>query len=87
MPIPTSSIDVQALTVRGTDAGAHGAAVQCNFTLSARHQQMFLQGLDVIGLSLTHRAAIEAFAQRHAQQHPWMKDVAANVWRRRGMTA
>jgi 3-isopropylmalate/(R)-2-methylmalate dehydratase small subunit len=52
------------------------ASVDAAFTLSARHRRMFLEGLDVIGLSLTYRDRIDAFAQRHWAQHAWLKDVA-----------
>ena len=38
------------------------ASVDASFSLSDRHRRMFLEGLDVIGLSLTHRAQTEAFA-------------------------
>lgn len=47
------------------------------FTLSARHQRMFLQGLDMLGASLLHLADIEAFARRRHESHPWLKNVAA----------
>ncbi|WP_198087855.1 3-isopropylmalate dehydratase small subunit [Variovorax sp. E3] len=62
-------IDVQRLEVRspvGTSA----------FALSDRHRTMFLEGLDLIGASLVHRAAIEAFAQRRWATEPWTRDVA-----------
>jgi 3-isopropylmalate/(R)-2-methylmalate dehydratase small subunit len=63
------SIDVSAMRVKS-------ASVDASFTLSPRHRRMFLEGLDVIGLSLTYRDEIEAFAKRHWAQHAWMKDVA-----------
>jgi 3-isopropylmalate/(R)-2-methylmalate dehydratase small subunit len=46
------------------------------FALSERHRRMFLDGLDMIGASLTRRAEIEAFAQRHRAAQPWLHDVA-----------
>lgn len=46
------------------------------FTLSARHHRMFLEGLDVIGLTLKHKPEIDAFAQKHWAAQPWVKDVA-----------
>lgn len=49
------------------------------FTLSARHQRMFLDGLDLIGASLTYAPQIEAFAQAHWQHQPWVRDVAART--------
>ena len=68
-------IDLQALTVR-TPRGCWP------FTLSGRHQRMLVEGLDMIGASLQHRADIEAFAQRHWAQQPWLKDVAERTARR-----
>ena len=62
-------IDVRQRTV--CSAG-HGA----RFTLSDRHQRMFLQGLDVIGASLAYTEQINAFAARHWAAQPWVKDVA-----------
>lgn len=62
-------IDVRRLEVR-SPLGSHG------FTLSPRHRAMFLEGLDLIGASLAHRAAIDAFAQRHWAAQPWTRDVA-----------
>jgi len=47
-----------------------------SFTLSARHRTMLLEGLDMIGASLAHRAEIAVFAQRHWAQQPWVRDVA-----------
>ncbi|MBT2334863.1 3-isopropylmalate dehydratase small subunit [Variovorax paradoxus] len=65
-------IDVNTMRVKS-------ASVDAPFTLSPRHRKMFLEGLDVIGLSLTYRDQINAFAERHWAQHPWMKDVARTV--------
>ncbi len=63
-------IDVQAMRVKS-------ASVDAPFTLSERHRQMFLEGLDVVGLSLTYQDQIHAFAQAHWAQQPWVRDVAA----------
>lgn len=52
---------------------------QFTFALSPRHRQMFLEGLDVIGLSLTFKAKIDDFAQKHWSEQPWLKDVARNT--------
>ncbi|EJE53840.1 3-isopropylmalate dehydratase small subunit, partial [Acidovorax sp. CF316] len=54
------------------------------FTISERHRRMFLDGLDVIGASLTYRAQIDAFAQRHWAAQPWVKDVARRTRERLG---
>ncbi|NML17198.1 3-isopropylmalate dehydratase small subunit [Azohydromonas caseinilytica] len=71
----TVRIDLETMTVRS-------ARVEARFTLSARHRRMLMEGLDVIGLTLTQRAQIEEFAQHHWARHPWLKDVAATTRRR-----
>lgn len=72
-------IDLATMTVR---SASHSAP----FTLSARHHQMFLKGLDMIGASLLHRDAILAFAEAHWQQRPWLKAVAQRTRTRLGDT-
>lgn len=62
-------IDVEQRQVR---TAGHSAP----FTISERHRRMFIDGLDVIGASLTYRDEITAFAQRHWAAQPWVKDVA-----------
>ena len=52
------------------------------FSMSDRHRTMFLQGLDMIGASLGHLKAIEAYAERHWAAQPWVKDVASRTMRR-----
>jgi 3-isopropylmalate/(R)-2-methylmalate dehydratase small subunit len=49
------------------------------FQLSARHRMMFLEGLDMIGATLSHQSDIEAFARRRTRSHPWLHDVGAKV--------
>lgn len=71
------AIDIENLRVRS-------ASVDTGFTLSARHQRMQLEGLDVIGLSLTYAQQIQAFAARHWQAQPWLKDVVARTRARLG---
>ena len=62
-------VDVDAMRVcsRQVDAA---------FSLSPRHRRMFIDGLDVIGLTLTQQRAIDAFKAKHWLTHPWMRDVA-----------
>jgi 3-isopropylmalate/(R)-2-methylmalate dehydratase small subunit len=62
-------IDIESLTVRTLHH-------EFRFTMSARHRRMFLEGLDVIGLTLKYKAEIDAFAQEHWNKQPWVKDVA-----------
>ena len=71
----TIAIDVAAQTLRSR-------SVQAGFELMPRHRQMFLEGLDSIGLSLTHQDRIAAFAQDHWARQPWLRDVAAATMRR-----
>ena len=66
------AIDLRAGVVR---TARHAFA----FGLSERHRRMMLEGLDMIGLSLTHRADIDAFAAAHWAQQPWLRDVAGKV--------
>jgi 3-isopropylmalate/(R)-2-methylmalate dehydratase small subunit len=66
------SIDVNEMRVRG-------AGFDAPFTLSDRHRRMFIEGLDVIGLSLSYRAQIDAFSERHWTAQPWLKDVAQRM--------
>ncbi|TDP72292.1 3-isopropylmalate dehydratase large subunit [Roseateles toxinivorans] len=40
-------------------------ALQAGFSLAERHRRMFLEGLDMIGASLSYRDQIEAFAAAH----------------------
>lgn len=61
-------IDLEAMTVRSHRCHA-------SFTMAPRHRHMFLEGLDVIGASLAHRDAIDAFAAAHWAAQPWLKDV------------
>ncbi|SNT24624.1 3-isopropylmalate dehydratase, small subunit [Noviherbaspirillum humi] len=66
------AIEVEKLTVTSPKLGSV-------FTLGERHRQMFLNGLDMIGASLQHKADIEAFAAGWYAQHPWLKDLSANA--------
>ncbi len=68
-------IDLGTMTVRCGDFSAP-------FSLSPRHRHMFLEGLDVIGLTLTLRDRIAAFANAHWAQQPWLRDVASRTAQR-----
>ena len=65
-------VDVATMTVRSSTQ-------RFAFTMTERHRTMFLQGLDMIGASLAHRANIEAFAEHHWAAQPWVKDVASRT--------
>jgi 3-isopropylmalate/(R)-2-methylmalate dehydratase small subunit len=68
-------IDIHDCVVRSRNHTA-------SFTLSARHQRMFAEGMDLIGSSLAQRAAIEEFEQAHWEKQPWLKSVAMLTRRR-----
>ena len=68
-------VDVAAMRVRSRH-------VDSSFSLAPRHRRMFLEGLDVIGLTLTLQEQIDAFSTSHWESFPWMRDVA-RVTRRR----
>ena len=64
------AIDVETLTLRSA------GGVEARFEMLPRHQRMLLEGLDAIGLSMTYRDRIGAFAAAHWAAQPWLKDVA-----------
>ena len=70
-----AEISVRTMTVR---TPLHTFA----FAISQRHRTMFLEGLDMIGASLAHRAEIAAFAERHWADQPWVRDVARRTKQR-----
>ena len=65
-------IDVEAQRLRTR-------SLDLPFELIPRHRRMFLEGLDSIGLSLTYREDIAAFARSHWAEQPWLRDVAREV--------
>jgi len=70
---PEIVIDVEKLEV-------HCAGLPAmKFQISLRHQEMFLKGVDVVGMSLSYQDEITAFAAAHWEQQPWLKDVAARM--------
>ena len=70
---PEISIDVEKLEVRCADLPA------MKFSISKRHQEMFLKGVDVVGMSLSYKDDILGFARSHWEQQPWLKDVAVRM--------
>lgn len=43
------------------------------FELPARQKRMFVEGLDMIGMTLSDGGAIDAFEAKHYAANPWMK--------------
>jgi 3-isopropylmalate/(R)-2-methylmalate dehydratase small subunit len=66
------AVDIHNLQVRSR---SHSAG----FALAARHHRMFIDGLDVIGASLAHKPAIEAFERAHWEHQPWLRSIAART--------
>jgi 3-isopropylmalate/(R)-2-methylmalate dehydratase small subunit len=64
------TIDIHDGIVRSQNHTVH-------FSLSARHHRMFIEGLDLVGSSLTQRSAIAEFEQAHWAKQPWLAAVAA----------
>ncbi len=60
------SLDLDAMTLV-TPAGAVLA-----FQMETAQRRMLVEGLDTIGLTLTHRPEIEAFRERDREQRPWV---------------
>lgn len=63
-------VDVENLQV----VSATGAA---GFTLSDRHRRMFMEGLDMLGASMLHLPAIQAFAEQWHEANPWLRNLAS----------
>jgi 3-isopropylmalate/(R)-2-methylmalate dehydratase small subunit len=61
------TIDVQRQRVVTADG------TEYPFDLPARQKHMFVEGLDMIGMTLSDADAIAAFESRHYADHPWMK--------------
>ncbi|MDP9651111.1 3-isopropylmalate dehydratase small subunit [Paraburkholderia caledonica] len=61
------TIDVQRQVVRTFDGSEYP------FQLPARQKRMFVEGLDMIGMTLSEEDAIAAFESRHYADHSWMK--------------
>jgi 3-isopropylmalate/(R)-2-methylmalate dehydratase small subunit len=67
-PLPLE-IDIEKGMVRS-------AYFEAPFTLSDRYRRMFLEGLDVIGLSLTFKEKIDEFREGHWKKNPWIKNIS-----------
>jgi 3-isopropylmalate/(R)-2-methylmalate dehydratase small subunit len=59
------TIDLAGQMVTGPDGVPH------RFEIDSFRKQALLEGLDDIGLTLCHDAAITAFERRHAAESPW----------------
>lgn len=64
------TIDLNAMTVRT-------AQHRFPFTLGARHRQMIVEGLDMIGATMQLLPEIERFEAGHDARYPWTKVLPA----------
>lgn len=64
---PGAQITVDLVEQVVTDADGRRHA----FAIDPTRKQRLLQGLDDVGVTLTHLPAIEAFEQAYAQRRPW----------------
>lgn len=78
----TESADGQSILVDVAQRRVKSKSLDTTFFISDRHRKMFLENLDVIGLTLQQRDDIAAFAEGHWQRQPWCKNVASQTRRR-----
>jgi len=64
-PGASMTVDLVAQEVIGPDGKTYG------FAFDPTRRQRLLDGLDDVGVTLTHRAAIEAFERSYAERMPW----------------
>jgi 3-isopropylmalate/(R)-2-methylmalate dehydratase small subunit len=65
-PGATMKVDLPSQTVTGPDGTTY------RFDIDAFRKKCLLEGLDDIGLTLTHEAAIAAFETRYRQRFDWL---------------
>ncbi|WP_426178219.1 3-isopropylmalate dehydratase small subunit [Massilia sp. TWR1-2-2] len=66
-PAHQLQIDLESMQVHSPSGRAFA------FTIGERNRRMIIEGLDMIGLTLKHHAAIEQFEARHFAAAPWMR--------------
>ena len=67
-PGTTVRVDLPAQTVKGPDGTIH------SFKVDAFRKRCLLEGLDDIGLTLSHSAEITAFEQTYRERFDWLFD-------------
>lgn len=60
------TIDLEHQTVLASNGSRY------RFDLPARQKRMLVEGLDMIGMTLSESALIDEFESRHRTEHPWM---------------
>jgi 3-isopropylmalate/(R)-2-methylmalate dehydratase small subunit len=67
------TVDLESCEIHGPDG------YTCSFDIAAHERTALLEGLDDIGLTLKHVAAIEAWENRIAREHPFMQASIATL--------
>ena len=62
------TIDLDAQTVAAADG------TRCEFPIDPTRKQRLLEGLDDVGVTLNHLAAIETFEADHRERMPWLEN-------------
>ena len=65
VPGANMTVDLVAQVVVAPDGSEHA------FAFDPTRRQRLIEGLDDVGVTFTHRAAIEAFEQAYAKRMPW----------------
>jgi 3-isopropylmalate/(R)-2-methylmalate dehydratase small subunit len=66
-PTHQLQIDLESMQIHSPAGRAFG------FSMGERNRRMIVEGLDMIGMSLQHQAAIEQFEMQHFATAPWMR--------------
>ncbi len=72
----TEAPDAAHITIDPAQQRVRIGALSADFDLMPLHRRMFLEGVDLVGLSMTYRERIEAFAAAQAAAQPWLAEVA-----------
>lgn len=67
-PGATMKVDLPSQTVTGPDGSAY------RFDIEAFRKKCLLEGLDDVGITLQHEAAIAAFENRYRNRYDWLFD-------------
>lgn len=75
----SESPEAEAITIDPAAQSLTMGALTASFELMPLHRRMFLEGVDLVGLSMTYRERIEDFARAQAAAQPWLAEVVAKT--------
>ena len=75
----TEAPDAGPITIDPAQQRVSMGALTASFELMPLHRRMFLEGVDLVGLSMTYRERIEAFAAAQAAGQPWLANVVTKT--------